>query len=80
MGYVKKLMLFFIIYYLLGLFIGFTNTMSVYSLFEKLKIIIVLVLTIIFKEYLRYMILCKCELNKKKVLIMSKFIKRKYGL
>lgn len=55
---------FLLIYYLLGIFIGFTSSMNAITITEKLKLIILLSTSIIIKEYLRCMMLRKSDLNK----------------
>lgn len=55
---------FLLIYYLLGIFIGFTSSMNAITLVEKLKLIALLSISIIIKEYLRCMMLRKSDLNK----------------
>ncbi len=58
------LSVFLLLYYLAGIFIGFTSFTDNYSMFGLVKLIITLIVTILLKEYLRYLMLCKSELSK----------------
>lgn len=58
------LLTYFIIFYLLGIIIGFAKTTNYYTLSGFIDFIIPLVLSIILKEYLRYMMLTKSEYCK----------------
>ena len=66
------LLSFFIIYYLLGLIIGFVRTTNYYSVEGFRDLIIPYIAVIIMKEFLRYQVLCKTGDNKK--LIALSFI------
>ena len=55
---------FFILFYLLGLIIGFVRTTDYYSLYGFINIIIPYILVIILKEYLRYQLISKAGNNK----------------
>ena len=55
------LLIYFILFYLLGIIIGFARTDNYFSFTGFKNFIIPLVLLIIFKEYLRYMMLSKSE-------------------
>ena len=58
------LLTYFIIFYLSGIIIGFAKTTNYYTLSGFIDFIIPLVLSIILKEYLRYMMLTKSEYCK----------------
>lgn len=58
------LLTYFIIFYLSGIIIGFAKTTNYYTLSGFTDFIIPLVLSIILKEYLRYMMLTKSEYCK----------------
>lgn len=58
------LLLFFILYYIFGIFIGFAKTDNYYSWLGMKTFIIPIVLTIVLKEILRYMMLKKSEESK----------------
>ena len=58
------LLTYFIIFYLFGIIIGFAKTTNYYTLSGFIDFIIPLVLSIILKEYLRYMMLTKSEYCK----------------
>lgn len=58
------LLTYFIIFYLLGIIIGFAKTTNYYTLSGFTDFIIPLILSIILKEYLRYMMLTKSEYCK----------------
>lgn len=62
----------FIIYYLLGLVIGFVKTETHYSIYGLTNFIIPYIIMIILKEYLRYQILNKSD--KSKILITLSII------
>ncbi len=66
------LTVFFVLFYLLGVFITFARTNNYYSWYGITTFILPLVLTIILKEVLRYMMLRKCENSK--VLICIVFV------
>ena len=55
---------FLILYYLSGIFFGFTYSMNMYTPIKKLGVIFILIVNVFLKEYFRYMMLCKSELNK----------------
>ena len=57
------LLVFFLIYFSSGIFIGFASSAK-YSIYELFNTIIPLILGITLTEYLRYTMLCKSELNK----------------
>lgn len=56
--------LYYIIYYIFGIFIGLAKNNNFYSFYALFRIILPLILTICLKEVLRYMILTKCGNNK----------------
>lgn len=56
--------IFILIYYLFGIIIGFAKTTNYYSMYGLAVFILPLLLTIIFKEHLRGVILTKCGDNK----------------
>lgn len=58
------LFIFFIIFYLLGVFISFARVEGYYTWYGLRTMVIPVVLTIIFREILRYMVMCKSEGNK----------------
>lgn len=58
------LFIFFIIFYLLGVFISFARVEGYYTWYGLKTMVIPVVLTIIFREILRYMVMCKSEGNK----------------
>ncbi len=60
----------FIIYYLLGLVVGFVRTTNYYSVYGFTRLIIPYVLIIVLKEYLRYHILTKSG-NNKMLIVLS---------
>lgn len=66
------LLIFFILYYLFGIFIGFSKMDNYYSFSGIFKFIIPISLFIIIKEYFRYNMLKKSEGNK--LLIIVSFI------
>lgn len=55
---------FFIIYYLLGIIIGFARNTSYYSVYGFFRFIIPTIIYTIFREYLRYGLLSKTKNNK----------------
>lgn len=58
------LLIFFILYYALGLLVSFTKTNNYYNLSAFINILMPLVLIIVFKEILRYMMISKSLGNK----------------
>ena len=58
------LFIFFIIFYLLGVFITFARVEGYYTWYGLKTMVIPVILTIIFREILRYMVMCKSEGNK----------------
>ena len=66
------LLSFFIIFYLLGLVIGFVKTTNYFSWYGLSNMIIPYIAVIVMKEYLRYQIVVKSEKNRK--LIVLSFI------
>lgn len=66
---IKNFIIFIIIYYLFGIFIGFAKVDKYYSINSLVFIIIPLILTIITKEILRYSLLKKTEKSKLLVII-----------
>lgn len=58
-------LLFFIIYYLFGLIIGFYKNSNYYTLYAIKEFIFPITLSIILKEYLRVMLITKCDGSKK---------------
>ncbi len=67
-----SLLVFFIVFYLLGLAMGFTKTSNYYSIYGFKEFIIPTTLYIILKEILRFGILKKAE--KSKILIITTYI------
>ena len=63
------LLTYFILYYLLGVLVGFTKVINYWSLNNIITLFIPLILTIILKEIFRYMMLVKSEGSK--MLIIS---------
>ena len=57
------LLIFFMLYYLFGIVIGFVKTNNYYNLYGIFKFIIPTIIIIILKEYLRYNVLSKSEGN-----------------
>ena len=57
-------LIYFILYYLLGILIGFVKTVNYFSAKGIIDVILPLILTILLKEYLRYMTLTKSEGSK----------------
>ena len=55
------LIIFFLLYYLLGVFMGYAKVNSYYSWYGLTTFILPIILTIIFKEILRYNMMRKCE-------------------
>ena len=69
------LIIFFIIYYLIGILVTFGKTQNYYNLYGIFVVIIPLIISIILKEYLRYMMLCKSDDSKLTTIItVSLFI------
>ena len=67
-----NLLTYFLLYYLLGILIGFAKVGSLK--FSSIRdIILPLTLTIIFKEILRYMMLCKSEESKISIIVTTIF-------
>lgn len=66
------LLIYFILYYLFGIIIGFARTDNYYTLDGLVKFIIPTILTIILKEFFRYMVLTKSEGNN--LLVVFSFI------
>lgn len=66
------LLIFFILYYLFGLVIGFAKTADYYNWYGLKTFIIPLIITIILKEILRYMMLQKIGDNK--LLLLTTYI------
>lgn len=64
------LFVFFILYYLFGLFIGFAKTDNYYTYHGFINFIIPTVLLIILREFLRYLVIMKSE-GSKMLLVMS---------
>ena len=64
------LLSFFILYYLLGLVIGFVKTTNYYSFYGFFNIIIPYIGMVILREFLRYQIIAKCG-NEKKLILLS---------
>lgn len=58
------LFIFFIIFYLLGVFISFARVEGYYTWYGLKTMVIPVILTIIFREILRYMVMCKSEGSK----------------
>lgn len=58
------LLIYFILYYVLGIFIGFVDVQNYYNVYGLKTFIIPTILTIILKEFLRYNILQKAEGSK----------------
>ena len=58
------MLIFFLIYYLSGLIIGFARTDNYYTLNGIKTFIIPIIITIILKEFLRYQVIMKSEGNK----------------
>ena len=58
------LIIFFILFYLLGIFITFARVDNYYRWYGIKNFIFPVIYTIVFREYLRYMILSKAEGNK----------------
>ena len=58
------LMIYFILYYLSGLIFTFYKTINYYTLNSIFKILLPLIITIVLREILRYMMLCKAEGSK----------------
>lgn len=58
------LFIFFIIFYLLGVFISFARVEGYYTWYGLKTMVIPVILTIILREILRYMVMCKSEGNK----------------
>ena len=57
-------LIYFILYYLLGILIGFVKTVNYFTAKGIIDVILPLILTILLKEYLRYMTLTKSEGSK----------------
>ena len=58
------LFIFFIIFYLLGIFISFARVEGYYTWYGLRVFVIQIILTIILREILRYMVMCKSEGSK----------------
>ncbi len=67
------LLIFFILYYVLGIFISFTKVNNYYTFNSFINILIPIVLIIIFKELLRYMLLSK-SFDNKLLLVITCFL------
>ena len=68
------LLTYFLLYYLLGVLIGFIKISNYWTLNSIINIIIPLILTIILKEILRYMMLIKSEGSKILIILSTIFI------
>ena len=58
------LLIFFMVYYVLGIFIGFTNPLNLYTVSGRIQLILTITISTVLKEILRYMMMCKSDLNK----------------
>ena len=67
------LLTYFLLYYLLGILIGFVKTGNYWTSNNIINVIIPLILTIILKEILRYMMLIKSEGSKLLLVITTMF-------
>lgn len=67
------LLTYFLLYYLLGILIGFVKTGNYWTLNNIITVIIPLILTIVLKEILRYMMLIKSEGSKLLLVITTVF-------
>ena len=63
------LFIFFIIFYLLGIFISFARVEGYYTWYGLRVFVIQIILTIILREILRYMVMCKSEGSKSLVIL-----------
>lgn len=69
MEFVIFLLTFFVLYYLLGIIIGFARTGNYYTLYGIEKFIFPTICYIILRELLRYGIMCKAQGNKLVIII-----------
>ena len=69
MEFVIFLLTFFVLYYLLGIIIGFARTGNYYTLYGVEKFIFPTICYIILRELLRYGIMCKAQGNKLVIII-----------
>ena len=64
---------FFLLYYLLGILVGFAKTANYLTIKSIVKIIIPLIIYIVLKEFLRYQLLTKASENKALITIITIF-------
>lgn len=68
-----NLLIYFLLYYLLGILIGFVKVGNYWNFDSIINLILPLILTIILKEFLRYMMLTKSEDSKILVIVTTIF-------